>query len=251
MTIPMLTNLKPTAGWASCPCVNLMSTEIPKSARWLMIDDGDRNDHAVYHEDSSAIARCDASIRRIADIAPNAMIGWYGWPPPFDTGDESDGVRKLIELADVVFPCCYATGDGKAPDRAVRVGDIIESFSVEPLYVAGVVTEFLLDSSRPCTDAEIREQLKAAKIVGCDSIYVWSGMPYRTWLMDIWRRYPVICNEPDSPQYAAVRRGRDELLNAYGFTGDPLDPKSCAAQAREYTRKLLARFAGAWKEMKK
>ena len=264
MTVPMMTNLEPSVGWTHVPCVNMLSTEVSPSHPWIMIDDADRRDDAILKGDQHAKQRAADALAALRVRCPRSRIGWYGWPYPLDSASLPkwvEHVAPLMQPTDVAFHCCYSAGDGGAVDRAALARDCLAEFwpGDKPI-VACVCDSFIhpVDfgggiKRSMCRDEDMREQVEAARAALADSLYVWSGLPYRLWLMGIWRQYPQTCNDAERHPgiYADVRRGRDELLNLYGFVGDPLDAKSCASQARKYTQNLLAKFARLWKETSK
>ena len=263
MTAPMMTNLEPCLGFVRVPCVNMLSTEVGPSHQWLMLDDADREDWKIVMGDPHAIDRAANALEALRVRCPRSRIGWYGWPYPLKQADMvywSRNVAPLVKKADVAFHCCYSAGDGNAVERAVLARDCLAEFWPGDKPVVACVSDAFINpvdfngiKRSMCRDEDMREQVEAARATLADSLYVWSGLPYRLWLMGIWRQYPQTCNDAERHPgiYADVRRGRDDLLGLYGFVGDPLDATSCASQARKYTQNLLAKFARLWKESAK
>ncbi len=250
MKTPMMTNLRARRGWTHTPCVHLLLTDKPTKSRYIAIDDGDRWDAKILNGDAEAIARAEKAFRKIRKLNPIAKIGWYGWPFPLNEADVARWgtveMSRLIVLADINFPCCYSAGDGRAVERA----KLADPMLVTNVPTVAFVCESLIDSSRFCTDDEIHEQCEAAHALGADSIYVWTGIAYRLWLMQVWRDNPAVCNDPDNPIYQTVRGGHADLLGLYGVGCDPMDKRSCDEAEGRYADALLGKFSKAWKDTK-
>ncbi len=263
-TVPLMTNLDPCLRFVRVPCVNMLSTEVGPSHQWLMLDDADRDDWKIVMGDPLAIDRAANALDALRVRCPRSRIGWYGWPYPLKQSDViywSSNVAPLVKKADVAFHCCYSAGDGNAVERAVLARDCLAEFWPGDKPVVACVSDAFINpvdfngiKRSMCRDEDMREQVEAARATLADSLYVWSGLPYRVWLMDIWRRFPETCNDAKNFKdiHDAVRRGRDDLLNLYGFTGDDLkDAASVRRASLRYSRRVLGAFNVLWKESAK
>jgi len=263
MKTPLMTNLRRRSGWLHVPCVNMLSTD-SKPSRHVMIDDGDRMDAKILAGDAEAIARAMGAMAMLRERLPKAIVGWYGWPYPIapsEVASHAARLRPFMDLADIAFPCCYATGDGDSEDRAEASRDCLASVWDGKRPIVAVVSDSfvwpaMVDGTlrTMCNESEMEEQCRAARVLDADSIYVWSGLPYRVWLMDIWRKFPETCNDQHEHReiFDAVRRGRDELLNLYGFTGPDLESaRRVDAAASRHEADVLGKFKAIWQGVKR
>lgn len=238
---PMLTNLHAFAGWKQSPCIAPQTTEIP-SADWVMIDH-ESEDEAIGNSDEQAIARAFGYLDALRK-ATKAKLGWYGWPYPNNEDDIprlAQAFDALLLEADWIAPCCYATGDGRAFDRAKLCRSCLQWAGASKKPCIGVVCPGLLNSERIATDAEIAEQVHAARTVGASSIYVWSSMDYHVWAS-------TVNVDQGHPAYQQMHRSRATLMGKWGFSVPAWTPEAVGLEYRNKSRDILTAFARAWRK---
>lgn len=218
-----------------------------------------------HEEDNGAIEMgVSDALRKAHEIVSDtrrrmrsgARLACYGWPFPRDVSQATAFAplfAGLLRKADYLAPCCYAASADEEPDAIVRRGALYsECVARMPREVwakrrFGVVSDFPLDSGSPCSERQVRAQCLAARVAGCDSLYVWSGLPHRVWQAT---RVSV-----DPQVRSAIRAARLMLDEKWGFDmagrhGDP-DAWTNDDIQRRYAavaKRIARMFMNAWRE---
>ena len=171
------------------PCV-APNAEFDAQSDLVMLDHEEDNG-LLEQGNADALSRAhDIITETRRRMLRQAKLMFYGWPFPRDREQAKAFAPRfagLLKRADYLAPCCYAAAHNENPDEIVRRGlHFAECVARMPREIAGkrrfaIVSDFPLDSVRACTDEQVAAQCLAARVAGCESIYVWSGLPHRVW----------------------------------------------------------------------
>ena len=235
-------------GWTRAPSVALGTTEIP-NAGWLMLDY--ENDNGILEEGprneryADVIERATLELNRFRNLT-RARIGWYGWPYPRNEEQAVTFAKHfgpIVRQADWLAPCCYAQHEPIEERYGELFALCVTAMQCKKRPRFGVVSDWMLDSSRAVTWAEAVRQCRAARAAGCGSLFVWSGVDYHVWAAKL--------NHSDNPTVMdTINRSRATLLGSWGFR---ISEWTEANIEREHVRvgaQIVGMFAQAWKETK-
>jgi len=246
-----LTNLPPLApSFFHAPCaLPAFADSEPSTSSLVLIDHEDDNTR-LEAGDPEAHDLAASHVQDFRRLYPRASLGLYGLPYPRNPQQViafSNVFLRLLGLVDFLAPCCYVANDSDGSAAIARGHHFRTCISlvrsprvrhVLPRY--GVVSPWLLDSSRACTPHEIRVQCKAARAAGCTSLYVWSGIGDKVWRA-------VRPASQGEAHFDDTQLARATLLGSYGLQIDDwtnLYQVDLAVQG--YARDTLDRFLAAW-----
>lgn len=184
------TNLIPFHGAVAFPTVNIDQHAAHPDATMLTIDlEGKAEDPlssaAIYSGSQVAIDHAIGVIGKFRAGCPNADLGWYWFPPVSRQADIGPAAHYLpiVRLADFLCPSLYTLDnrDTACLRRANWWVRAIDTHHFPRLPRIGYVSDSNLNGSTT-TKEQMRAQVRAARAIGCESIYVWSGVPHLVWL---------------------------------------------------------------------
>ena len=242
--MPLYTNLIPHHGAVAFPTVNIDQHAAHPDATMLTIDlEGEASDPlssaAIYSGSEVAILHAIGVIDNFRTGCPKAKLGWY-WFPPVSRKEDVEPAkhyRPLVELADFACPSLYSlhARDLANLRRAKWWDKAMAKHGFPRLPRIGYVCESNLDGTKANT-AQIRAQCKAAKAIGCESIYVWSGVPHLVWLAKL-------DNLTVADHFNRRAEAWTRLMNDYGFKlGDSFSHADIDREFAAYSENVLSTF---------
>ena len=174
-------------------------------------------------------------LSRARRYGSNAVVGFSGLPNP-PSGQEqkvADGMRILLGLCDYLNPCCYDWGgtDEEMEARAKRTKACIDLMALNLPILARVSPTYQLTGDGKNTlisKEKLIRQVKAAKSIGADGLYMWCGLEYWRWVSLLKSNDPTVAKK--------IQNARDTIKNIYGikivnWTEDEVNSK-CARWAQ-------------------
>jgi len=233
----LYTNLIPHHGFLSLSVILPDQTPPAGSTRVVLDIEGDI-EAAICRGDEKAIKTARDMMLGVTPLM--AHLGVYWWPPVTKHADMAHAKHftEPLSLCDFVCPSFYSlkSRDYKNEQRArwwLR-GARLAGADDKPRI--GFLCAKNIHDGTDCTKAQIKHQLKAARLLGCDDLCVWGGVGYQVNLAKL--------PEHASAEDLAKRpEAWARLVNEYGFKlGGSFSHADIDREYRLYSERTLGRF---------
>lgn len=235
----LYTNLIPHHGFLSLPVI-LPDQTPPTGSTRVVLDIEGKVEAAICRGDQSLIGWAEAVICDARTRGLGKYIGVYWWPPVTKKADIDHAYQfsSPLRFCDFVCPSVYSlTARDMANVRRARWwlrGVKLAGADTKP-RIAFICAKNIHDGT-DCTRAQIRHQLKAAQILGCVDLCVWSGVGYQVNLAKL--------PEHASPEDLKKRpEAWARLVNDYGFKlGGSFTHADIDSEYAAYSERTLGLF---------
>ncbi len=245
MISKLYTNLLPIDGVTTFPTVNIDQHSAHPDAERITIDlEGEATDPlssgAIYLGSQVAVDHAFEVFFKFRTGCPNAMLGWYWFPPVARRADVEPArhFAPLVDMANFVAPSLYTLNprDNACFRRAQWWDKAMKAHEFPDLPRIGYVCPRNLDGTRANAE-QFRSQVNAAKRIGCEAVYVWSGVPHVVWTAKL--------PDPLNKEQSDLRSGAwTRLVNDYGFRlKDSFTNNDVDREYARYSRRILEQFA--------
>jgi len=236
----LYTNLIPHHGFLSLPVILPDQTPPAGSTRVVLDIEGDVEKGICRGERESIYKAIDAICDFRSRIGTPIHVGMYWWPPVTKRADLSHAKHFwwLLSGCDFACPSVYSlTASDMANVRRANwwAKGVKVAGSDSMPRIAFLCPKNIFDGT-DCTKAQIRHQLKAARLLGCEDLCVWSGVGYQVTLAKLGEH----ASDADK-----VRRSEawTRLVNDYGFAlGGSFSHADIDREYRLYSERTLGRF---------
>lgn len=232
------TNLIPSNGFSALPVILPDQTPPAGSTRVVLDIEGDI-EKAIGRGDD---LHMDYAVRMIHGFKKThgASVGVYWWPPVTKKDDlaHAKNFSWPLSFCDFTCPSVYSL---TARDMAnVRRANWWEkgvklAGAAHKTRLAFLCPKNIFDGT-DCTRSQIKHQIKAARLLGCDDLCVWSGVGYQVTLAKLGEH----ASDDDK-----VRRSEawTRLVNDYGFAlGGSFSHADIDDQYAAYSERTLGMF---------
>lgn len=233
----LYTNLIPHHGFLSLPVI-LPDQTPPAGSTRVVLDIEGEIEARVSAGQQDAIR--DASGLVWAHTGGGTAVGVYWWPPVTKKADldHAKHFSNMLRMASFTCPSVYSlTARDMANVRRAHWWEkgVKLAGAAEKPRIAFLCPKNIFDGT-DCTKAQIRHQLKAARLLGCEDLCVWSGVGYQVTLAKLGEH----ASDADK-----VRRSEawTRLVNDYGFAlGGSFSHADIDREHRLYSERVLATF---------